>query len=316
MDKRPAFDVHNLRKRYRDPDVLANDGLTFSCYQGEAFGLLGPNGAGKTTLVRQLVGLLRPTAGEITLFGEAVRPGHPVGSRVAYLPQGSLSLGELKVAEAVAWTAILRGCGKATAVAERDELIETLELTSIAARPIRKLSGGQRRLTQIALTLAGRLPVVILDEPTTDVDPSLRRRVWSLISRRAREGTAVVLVTHDVAEAEKALDRVAIMSGGRIVAAGTPSELKAHLAHRTRLEVAVAEGSSTTPAEIAGVFANGAKTDGRRVSAWVPADEAIAMLEKITTSFPADALEDVRLVTPTLEDAYLELSGHYLEEQR
>ena len=313
IEKRPAYQVTNLRKRYRDPEIVANDGISFSCYQGEAFGLLGPNGAGKTTLVRQLVGLSAPTAGEIRLFGEALRPGRGVGSSVAYLPQGALSMGELRAAEAIKWTAGLRGCGKATAEAECEELLTTLEITDLASRQIRRMSGGQRRLVHIAMTLAGRLPVLILDEPTTDVDPALRRRVWSLIQRRAAEGAAVILVTHDVAEAEKVLDRVAILSEGRIVAAGTPSQLKADLAHRTRIEIAVAESGTTTSDDVARLFGGDATVEGRRVNVWVPADEAVRILEKVVTSFGPEDLEDVRLVTPTLEDAYLEVGGRHLE---
>jgi ABC-type multidrug transport system ATPase subunit len=137
-----------------------------------------------------------------------------------------------------------------------------------------------------------------------------------VIARRAREGAAVILVTHDVAEAEKVLDRVAILSNGRIAAAGTPSELKADLAHRTRIEIAVAEGSAATTDEVAKLFGGGATVENRRVSVWVAADEAVRMLEKVMTTFEPGDLEDVRLVTPTLEDAYLEVSGRPLEVAR
>ena len=111
---------------------------------GEVFGFLGPNGAGKTTLVRQLVGLLTPTSGDIRLFGEALE-GRRVGATVAYLPQGSMALGEFRVWEAIEWTAVLRGCGKPTARTETEELLSDLELGSIKDRQLRKLSGGQPR---------------------------------------------------------------------------------------------------------------------------------------------------------------------------
>ncbi|HYI44679.1 MAG TPA: ABC transporter ATP-binding protein [Actinomycetota bacterium] len=318
MRHAPAYEVRNLRKTYRSPQVVANDGITFSVDAGTSFGLLGPNGAGKTTLVRQLVGLLTPTSGDIRLFGEPLPAKGSelrIGRHVAYLPQGALALGELKVGEAFRWTAMMRGCGKATARSESAELIETLELGEVVDRQLRKLSGGQRRLTQIGMTLVGRLPVVILDEPTTDVDPALRARIWSLLAERARSGTAVILVTHDVAEAEHVLDRVAILERGTITTMGTPAELKARLAHRTRVEVVLAERSTATTASVAELLGADTRVDGRRVSAWVPADEALVTLEKVMTSIGADSLEDVRLITPTLEDVYLELSGHRLEEQ-
>ena len=315
MRNAPAYSVRNLHKTYKAPAVVANDGISFTVEPGEAFGLLGPNGAGKTTLVRQLVGLLTPTSGEIRLFGEPLG-GHRVGRTVAYLPQGTMSLGEFKVAEAIEWTAVLRGCGKATARAETEELLGLLSLGELRDRQLRKLSGGQRRLVQIGMTLVGRLPVVILDEPTADIDPALRARIWDLISARARAGTAVILVTHDVAEAERVLDSVAILNNGKVAASGTPSELKARLSHRTRIEVAVSQTSTVATAEIAAVMADDARIRDRRVSAWVPADEAIRILEKLMSTFGPEHLEDAHLVTPTLEDVYLETGGVTFDEEK
>ena len=314
----PAYEVRNLRKVYKKPEVVANDGIGFTVAPGESFGLLGSNGAGKTTLVRQLVGLLKPTSGEIKLFGDPLRaergPDPRVGRTVAYLPQGSLALGELKVAEAIIWTGMLRGCGRPTAEAEAAELIETLDLGPLVDRQVRKLSGGQRRLVQIAMTLVGRLPVLILDEPTADIDPGLRRRIWDLLAGRCRSGAAMILVTHDVAEAEHVLDRVAIVDSGRVAAAGTPAELKSGLAHRTRIEVVVAEVDGADVGEIAAMLGRSAQVQDRRVSGWTPAEDALRVLEKIMASSGPEALEDARLVTPTLEDVYLEVSGHTLAE--
>lgn len=310
----PAYEVRDLHKRYTTPDVVANDGLTFSCFAGEAFGLLGANGAGKTTLVRQLIGLLRPTSGDIKLFGETLKPGQNVGGRVSYLPQGSTSLGELRVHEAISSTAILRGCGKRTATSESEELIAALGLDGLEDRQLRKLSGGQRRLVQIGMTFAARLPVLILDEPTADIDPAKRRDIWRLISDRARGGSAVILVTHDVAEAERVLDRVAILERGRIISMGTPAELKADLAHRTRIELVLAEGSDVPAADVVATLGPEAKVEGRRISSWVASDDAIRLLDKVISTFGSSDLEDVRLVTPSLEDVYLEVSGRHLEE--
>lgn len=312
----PTYEVRHLTKRYASPDVLANDDLTFEVRRGEAFGLLGPNGAGKTTLVRQLVGLLAPSAGEVRLFGEAIGPGveRRVARAVAYLPQGSMSLGELKVEEAIRWTGQLRGQGRQAVARETEDLLESLGIEGIRTRQIRKLSGGQKRLTQLAMTLVGHLPVLILDEPTADIDVALRQRIWDLIDRRCDAGTTVILVTHDVAEAERALDRVAILDRGRIIAGGTPAELKAKLAHRTRIEIVVAEGAAIDPHGLAGVVVGEARIRGRHISAWVPADDAIRSLEKLMDAAGPDGLEDVHLVTPTLEDVYLEVGGRSLEE--
>lgn len=314
MGRNSAYEVRNLRKVYRSPAVTANDGIDFVVQPGESFGLLGANGAGKTTLVRQLVGLLTPTSGEIRLFGDPIKPGGEarIGRTVAYLPQGSLALGELKVAEAITWTGILRGCGATTARAQTEELLGRLELASLADRQIRKLSGGQKRLVQVGMTLVGHLPVLILDEPTADIDPSLRRSIWELLAERCRSGAAMILVTHDVAEAEHVLDRVAILDRGKVAAAGTPGRLKTDLAHRTRIEVVVAEGASVSVEDVATSLGDSSKIEGRRVSGWTPAEDAIRILEKVMTSAGPGALEDARLVTPTLEDVYLSVSGHHI----
>ncbi len=318
MGRNAAYEVRNLRKVYKTPPVVANDAIDFVVQPGEAFGLLGSNGAGKTTLVRQLVGLLAPTSGEIRLFGDPLKGGRRsesrIGRTVAYLPQGALALGELKVAEAITWTGMLRGCGRATAAAEADDLLDVLELGELADRQVRKLSGGQRRLVQIGMTLVGRLPVLILDEPTADIDPRLRRRIWELLADRCRSGSAMILVTHDVAEAEHVLDRVAILDRGKVAAAGTPAELKAHLGHRTRIEVVIAEGADVNPLEVASLLGTTTKIEGRRLSGWTPAEDALRILEKVMALSRPDALEDARLVTPTLEDVYLEVSGHGLSE--
>lgn len=319
MGRNHAYEVRNLRKVYRKPEVVANDGIDFTVAPGESFGLLGSNGAGKTTLVRQLVGLLTPTSGEIKLFGDPLRTDGGadarVGRTVAYLPQGALGLGELKVAEAIRWTGMLRGCGRATAEAETEELVEALALGALVDRQLRKLSGGQRRLVQIGMTLVCRLPVLILDEPTADIDPGLRRRIWELLAGRCKAGAALILVTHDVAEAEHVLDRVAIIDRGKVAAAGSPAELKSGLAHRTRIEVVVAEDGGADPADVASLLGATAKIEGRRVSGWTPAEDALRILEKVMATSGNEALEDVRLVTPTLEDVYLEVSGHSLEPE-
>lgn len=261
MRNAPAFEVRNLHKTYDStPPVVANDSISFTVEPGEAFGLLGPNGAGKTTLVRQLVGLLQPTSGDIRLFGERLRPGRDrrIGRTVGYLPQSTFALGEFRVAEAIEWTAILRGCGKGPAHTETHELLEVLELAPLRDRQLRKLSGGQRRLVQLGMTLVGRLPVLILDEPTADIDPVLRTRIWDLVAARARAGAAIVLVTHDVAEAEHVLNRVAILDEGRVAALGTPAELKARFTPPARSipegatleDVYLAVGGSRYDAEV------------------------------------------------------------------
>lgn len=312
MRHAPAYEVRNLTKRYTAPPVLANRAISFTAHCGEAFGVLGPNGAGKSTLVKQLVGLLPPTSGDILLFGEKISQrvsgDRRIGRTVAYLPQGALALGELKVAEVIRWVGMLRGLGKAGATRETDQLLHVLALGGLADRQLRKLSGGQRRLVQVGMTLVAHLPVLILDEPTADIDVELRQTIWDLLAGRAAEGAAVVLVTHDVAEAERVLDRVAIVDAGRVVASGTPAELKARLAHRTRLDIAVPAESPVRLEELAARLGD-ARVHRRHVSAWVPAATATKVLDGLLTAYGAGAFEDIRLVSPSLEDVYLSHRG-------
>ena len=305
--------MRDVVKEFADAGVVANAGVSLRVDRAEVFGLLGPNGAGKTTLVRQLVGLLQPTSGEIEVFGRRVGRARAdklwISRNVAYLGQGPLPFGELTAAEAVVWTARLRGSGAAAAAKQGAALAEALHLGAFWERPLRKVSGGQRRLVQVAMALTGDLPALILDEPTTDVDPRLRREIWQLVAGRARAGTAVILVTHDIAEAEHVLDRVAILDRGRLVAAGSPRDLKAELVRRTRVEVVLGEDAAEHAETVLALFPEGATTSGSRISGWVPADEAIRTLEKITTAVGMEHLDDVRLITPTLEDVYLHASG-------
>ncbi len=313
----PALEAIDVTKIYDSPRVIANDGLSLRVHGGEVAGLLGPNGAGKSTLVRQLVGLSRPTRGEVRLFGRPLEgPASRRARAIAYLPQEALALGDLQVREAIAWTGRLRGLPRDLAGRQATGLMDELAIAELAGRPVRKLSGGQRRLVHIAMTLVAALPVLVLDEPTRDVDPTLRRRVWDLVAARAAAGAAVVLVTHDVSEAEHVLQRVSIIDRGRIVASGTPAELKAAWTAGVRLEAVLAEGAAGRAGELqAALGTREAQVHGRRLTAWVPSDEAVSHLDKLMSSPAAGSLEDVRLVTPTLEDVYLAAVGGGREER-
>ncbi|WP_147450825.1 ABC transporter ATP-binding protein [Streptomyces hoynatensis] len=290
--------------------VLANDGISLEVARGEIFGLLGPNGAGKSTLVRQLTGLLRPDAGGITLLGhDLVRHPRRAPRLLAYLGQESTALDELTVALAAETTARLRGLDTAAARRERDAVLEELGLTALAGRPLKKLSGGQRRLACVAAALAGRRQVLVLDEPTTGMDPVARRAVWAAIDRRrAQEGTTVLLVTHNVIEAETVLDRVAVLDAGRVIACDTPGGLKATVGSEVRVEL-VWRGEP--PRDVPDIEAARrlASIAGRRWTLRLPPDLARALVSTVTQGPAFAALDDFTLATPSLEDVYLALGG-------
>jgi ABC-2 type transport system ATP-binding protein len=307
-----AYEVAGLTKAYRakSGDVQASAGIDLTIRAGEVFGLLGPNGAGKTTLVRQLIGLLRPDTGSIKLFGQDVvaRP-RIVPDYVAYLPQDDAALADLTPSSALETTARLRGLSKADARATRDELVDELAMAAFAERPIRKLSGGHRRLASFGATLAGDRPVLVLDEPTTGLDPSARRAVWSALERRRlTAGATVVLVTHNVLEAEAALDRVARIDRGRVIASDTPGRLKALVDRDVRLELAWRVEPPADDPLVAALRSRSIE-HGRRWSVRLDADTARAALGELTAGPLFAALDDFTLTTPSLEDVYLSLGG-------
>ncbi|MQY16763.1 Daunorubicin/doxorubicin resistance ATP-binding protein DrrA [Streptomyces sp. RB5] len=290
--------------------MRAVDGVSLDVYEGEIFGLLGPNGAGKSTLVRQLTGLLRPDAGSIDLLGHDLVAHPERASRLlAYLGQESTALDELTVALAAETTARLRGLAPAAARRERDDVLDELGLTELAARPLKKLSGGQRRLACVAAALAGPRPVLVLDEPTTAMDPVARRAVWAAVDRRrADHGATVLLVTHNVLEAETVLDRVAVLDQGRIIACDTPAGLKALVAEEVRVELVWRRTPPLQLPEVA-ALASAARTTGRRWTLRLGADEARAAVAAVTGGPAFAALDDFTLATPSLEDVYLALGG-------
>jgi ABC-2 type transport system ATP-binding protein len=296
------------------PEVRASDGISLSVRRGEIFGLLGPNGAGKTTLVRQLTGLMRPDAGRVDLLGhDLVRHPERAARLLAYLGQESSALDELTVSLAVETTGRLRGLAAKDARAERDEVLEELGLTALAGKPLKKLSGGQRRLACFATVLVGERPVLVLDEPTTGMDPVARRAVWSAVDRRrAERGATVLLVTHNVIEAETVLDRVAVLERGRVIACDTPAGLKAQVADEVRVELVWRERAPLDVPEVAalrGLGADRVQEAGRRWTLRLAPDEARAAVAAVTGGAAFAALDDFTLATPSLEDVYLALGG-------
>ncbi|GGS86582.1 ABC transporter ATP-binding protein [Streptomyces cinerochromogenes] len=292
------------------PEVRATDGVELDVRRGEVFGLLGPNGAGKSTLVRQLTGLLRPDTGSVEILGhDIVRHPERAARILAYLGQESTALDELTVSLAAETTGRLRGLDVRRARAERDAVLEELGLTPIAGRALKKLSGGQRRLACFAAALVGERPLLVLDEPTTGMDPVARRAVWAAVDRRrAEHGTTVLLVTHNVIEAETVLDRVAVLDQGRVIACDTPAGLKAQVADEVRVELVWRERAPLDVPEIA-VLRERAVASGRRWTLRLAPEEARAVVATVTGGAAFAALDDFTLTTPSLEDVYLALGG-------
>jgi ABC-2 type transport system ATP-binding protein len=220
--------IRGLHKRYGKgaKAVQANDGVDLRIGAGQVVGLLGHNGAGKTTLVNQVVGLALPDEGSIALAGvDAVARPAEARRLASVQAQANVPITGLTPRRAIELIARIRGASRSQARERTDRLIEALELGPWANTTAEKVSGGVARLTAFAMAtvVPGRL--VVLDEPTNDVDPVRRRRLWGQIRRIADDGSAVLLVTHNVREAETVVDRVTILDHGRVLADATPAEL-------------------------------------------------------------------------------------------
>jgi ABC-2 type transport system ATP-binding protein len=219
----PVISVNDLRKRYRRQDPLAVDGVTFGLEPGQAFGLLGPNGAGKTSVVKMVAGLMRPDGGTITLFG--TDPGDAAArSRLGFAPEDPDFPKFLRAGEVLDYFASLLGLDDA----ERKRRIpETLAFAGLDGerRQIRQFSKGMKQRLGIAQAILGRPKLLILDEPTADLDPIGRRDVRALIESLKQSGVAILLNSHLLSEVELVCDTVAIMAKGRVLKEGAIHEV-------------------------------------------------------------------------------------------
>ncbi len=230
-----AIEVANLHKRYGQGTV-ANDGINLRVVPGEVFALLGHNGAGKTTLVRQVTGELMPTSGEVTVFGvDVLKKPREARQFLGIVPQEVELFGHLTVEQHLSYFGRLRGLDKQTMAIRVRELMRRLNLVEHGQKLASQLSGGLKRKLLVAMAMISSPPALILDEPTTGLDPFSRREVWALIRQYQREGTAVLLTTHYMDEAESLSDRVGIVSRGQLLTVGTVEELHAHISHRYKL---------------------------------------------------------------------------------
>ena len=222
------IEVQNLSKRY--PTRLAVDDVTFSVREGEIVGFLGPNGAGKTTTMRVLTGFLPPTSGAARISGhDIVSQSGPARASLGYLPESAAAYPEMRVREYVAFRARLEGVARGLVKTRVSEALDRCLLGEVAGRKIENLSKGFKQRTALAGALVHQPPVLILDEPTIGLDPVQIIKIRETI-RELGKNRAVLLSTHILPEVEAVCDRVLIIDRGRIVAEGTPSELRGKLA--------------------------------------------------------------------------------------
>ena len=242
-----AVRVQNLTKRYKNGSQ-ATCGIDFVVRCGEAVAIVGANGAGKTTFLRQLTTELKPTSGAIEIFGvDAIQNPNKAKLLMGVTPQEAGVFETLTVREHLELFGKLKGLNKTEARKQTTEIVENLELGNELKKQVGQLSGGQRRRILIGLALLGNPPLLILDEPTTGLDPDARRTVWLLLKRVIASGVTVIFSTHYLEEAEQLSSRIAFIIGGKIVKSGTLEELRARIPNKYRLSYLNGNGRIAMP---------------------------------------------------------------------
>ncbi|MPQ97515.1 ATP-binding cassette domain-containing protein [Modestobacter sp. I12A-02628] len=292
-----AAELRGLVKRFGG--VTAVDGLDLTVTQGEVVAFLGPNGAGKTTTIDMLLGLSTPDSGSVQVFGTGPRQAVAEGRVSAVMQSGGL-LRDLTVAETLRLTACLFSHTRSVT-----EVLERAGITSIADRRVGKCSGGQQQRVRFAMALLPDPDLIVLDEPTTGMDVEGRRDFWNAMHADATRGRTVVFATHYLEEADAYADRIVLVSGGRVVADGTPAEIKAMSAGR--LVTATWPGAGTGEALQLRALPGVEDVELRGETVLVRAADSDAVARHLLTHTPA---HDLQVTSRGLEDAFIALTGH------
>jgi ABC-2 type transport system ATP-binding protein len=315
-----AIETEDLRKSFAvaGERVEAIKGLDLSVGGGEIFGFLGPNGAGKTTTLRVLTTLLAPDSGSARVAGiDVARDPAAVRRRIGYVSQLGGADRPATGRENLLLQGELYAMSKAAARERADELTELFELGAFIDRLVRTYSGGQRRRLEVALGIMHRPEILFLDEPTTGLDPQNRANLWDQLRGLRAAGTTIFLTTHYLEEADALSDRLAIIDDGRIVAEGTPRELKQQLAGET--VVLKPKAGARSPEGLLGQLAGEPFVRDARVDG----DTLRLTVRNGTESLPeifdllrarAFALESVSLSQPSLDDVFLRQTGRSLRD--
>ena len=281
----PPLVVHDLCKRYQG-GVQANQDINFTGNPGEILGILGPNGAGKSTLVRQITTELLPTSGNISVFGHDVTlESTRVKNLLGVVPQEVTMFDYLTAFQHLRIFAKLRGLSSGSASLRADQLIEELDLVEHRDVAVANLSGGLRRRVLVGIAAVAHPPVMVLDEPTTGLDPQSRRNLWSLLRKHRENGAFVLLTTHSMEEAQALCDRVGIIRGGRLLVMDTIESLCANHGYRFKITYRKDEISR----DVATIYGD---------------DD-----QELVTSIRALGIQQFSVGQTNLEDVYLAMTG-------
>lgn len=310
-----AIEAVDLVKTFGD--FTAVDGVSFSVPEGTVFSMLGPNGAGKTTTVRMMTTLSRPTSGTARVAGlDVVRDADAVRRRMGLTAQSATVDELLTGRENLRLVGDLYGLDRRTVRRVADELLERFSLTDAATKVVKEYSGGMRRRLDLAASLVATPPVLFLDEPTTGLDPRSRVELWGVLRDLVREGTTLFLTTQYLDEADQLADRIVVVDHGRVIADGTPLELKdrsgaASLVVAVSRPAEVERAAEIVRGEVGEIHLD---RDARRITA--PA-EGVGALTRIAARLDEAGidLDDIGLQRPSLDDVFLTLTGHRAESE-
>ena len=309
MSHEPLICATNLVKKFGD--FTAVDGIDFAVQPGEAFGFLGPNGAGKSSTMR-MIGCTSPiTAGDLRLFGlDPATHGRQIRARLGVVPQLDSLDSELTVEENLVIYGRYFDLSRSEARRRAAELLEFVQLSDRATSRVEPLSGGMKRRVTIARSLINQPDLLLLDEPTTGLDPQARHILWDRLYRLKQQGVTLVLTTHYMDEAEQLCDRLVVMDAGKIVAEGSPRQLIDHHATREVLELRFAAGTNAANEHFAAGVGDRYEVLPDRILIYAhDGDQALAQTHA-NGARPESAL--VR--RSTLEDVFLHLTGRTLVE--
>lgn len=309
-----AVEASGLVKAFGDNRAV--DELNLQVPTGSIYGVLGPNGAGKTTTINMLATLMRPDAGTATVFGHDVLEEAQIVRQLIGVTGQYASVDEtLSATENLTIFARLLGLSAAEARQKAKELLEEFSLTEAAKRPLSKFSGGMRRRLDLAVSLIAQPPLIFLDEPTTGLDPRTRNQMWDTIHRLVASGSTILLTTQYLDEADQLADRIAVIDRGKVVAEGTPNQLKASVGIASlQLKLASPKDASAAQKMIHSVL---------RAETQLPEPALItapmADPEKVTDLLVAlrkqhIKLDEVSVQKPTLDEVFLTLTGHATED--
>jgi ABC-2 type transport system ATP-binding protein len=313
----PAIEATGLVKTFGS--TRAVDGVDLSVPRGAVYGVLGPNGAGKTTTIRMLATLLTPDEGSARVLGrDIVSEADAVRSLVSLTGQLASVDEDLTGRENLILLARLLGFRGAAARSRADDLLEAFDLVEASGRLVKNYSGGMRRRLDIAASIVVTPELMFLDEPTTGLDPRSRNQVWDIIRALVGQGTSVLLCTQYLDEADQLAERIAVIDRGRVIAEGTPGQLKASVG-QGRLRIRLLDPARRDEAErvLARVADAAVQRESDPAALSVPVIDTVRASDAIAELSRADiALADFGVGQPSLDEVFLALTGHPAEDDQ